>query len=158
MIHDKLTNAHLYDDKHPNFRSIFNILQAFNMSAMQDGEIELDGEYVFIKIKQITGKTKEDAKLEAHKRYIDIQLPLNGSETFGYSHIESCKKPADDFDKEKDLIFYNDQPDDYITIEPGEFIIFFPEDAHAPDITGKSDHRKMIVKVSVEPNNEKPTL
>lgn len=158
MIHDILTNAHLYDDKHPNFRSIFNILQAFNMQAMQNGHIELDGDYVFIKIKEIQGKAEGESELEAHRRYIDIQLPLTGNETFGYSDIESCKQPTSDFDSEKDIIFFHDKPDRYITVKPGEFIIFFPEDAHAPDITDDPNHRKMIVKVSVEPNQEKPTL
>lgn len=158
MIKDTLDNAHKYDALHPNFRSIFNILQALNLSALQKGHIELDGDYVFINIDEIQGKKPEDAKLEAHRRYIDIQMPLTGKETFGIKHINKCKHAKSDFDTAKDIIFYTDEPEDWINVNVGEFVIFFPEDCHAPCITEADRHQKLVVKVSVTPNMEKPTL
>lgn len=158
MIKDHINNAHRYDDLHPNFRSVLEILQSLNLDALQPGHIELDGKYVYININETNPKTKEEALLESHRQYIDIQMPLTGNETFGVKPTQECLSPIGDFDTERDIVFYNDTPHEYITLSKGEFIIFFPEDAHAPCIDTTNNHLKLIVKVSVEPNKEKPTL
>ena len=158
MIKDHINNAHQYDNLHPNFRSVLEILQSLNLDALQPGHIELDGKYVYININETNTKKKEEANLESHRRYIDIQMPLTGTETFGVKPTRGCLSPIGDFDTERDIIFYEDMPDEYITLSKGEFIIFFPEDAHAPCIDTIDNHLKLIVKISVEPNKEKPTL
>lgn len=158
MIKDHINNAHQYDDLHPNFRSVLEILQSLNLDALQPGHIELDGNYVYININETKSKNKEEAKLESHRRYIDIQMPLSGKETFGVKATTKCTNPIDEFDTERDILFYEDTPTEYITLNKGEFIIFFPDDAHAPCINTIDNHLKLIVKISVEPNKEKPTL
>ena len=158
MIKDHIDNAHQYDDLHPNFRSVLEILQSLNLDALQPGHIELDGNYVYININETKSKNKEEAKLESHRRYIDIQMPLSGKETFGVKSTTNCTNPIGEFDTERDILFYEDTPTEYITLNKGEFIIFFPDDAHAPCINTIDNHLKLIVKISVEPNKEKPTL
>lgn len=158
MIKDHINNAHQYDDLHPNFRSVLEILQSLNLNALQPGHIELDGNYVYININETKGKNKEEAKLESHRRYIDIQMPLSGKETFGVKSTTNCTNPIGEFDTERDILFYEDTPTEYVTLNKGEFIIFFPDDAHAPCINTIDNHLKLIVKISVEPNKEKPTL
>ncbi len=158
MIKDHINNAHQYDNLHPNFRSVLEILQSLNLDALQPGHIELDGNYVYININETKSKNKEEAKLESHRRYIDIQMPLSGKETFGVKSTTNCTNPIGEFDTERDILFYEDTPTEYITLNKGEFIIFFPDDAHAPCINTIDNHLKLIVKISVEPNQEKPTL
>ena len=158
MIKDHINNAHRYDDLHPNFRSVLEILQSLNLNALQPGHIELDGKYVYININETNSKTKEEALLESHRQYIDIQMPLTDTETFGIKQTSECTKPIEEFDTERDIIFYEDTPNEYITLNKGEFVIFFPEDAHAPCINTTDNHLKLIVKISDEPNKEKPTL
>jgi YhcH/YjgK/YiaL family protein len=158
MIKDHINNAHRYDDMHPNFRSVLEILQSLNLDALQPGHIELDGKYVYININTTNGQSKELARLEAHRQYIDIQMPLSGKETFGVKATNECLNPMGEFDSERDIVFYNDSPTEYFTLDKGEFIIFFPDDAHAPCIDTDENHMKLVVKISVEPNKEKPTL
>ena len=158
MIKDHINNAHKYDDLHPNFWSVMEILQSLNLDALQPGHIELDGKYVYININETQSKSETEAKLESHRKYIDIQMPLSGSETFGVGPTSECVKPIGEFDTERDIIFYEDTPTEYITLNKGEFVIFFPDDAHAPCINTTDNHLKLIVKISVEPNKEKPTL
>ena len=158
MIKDHINNAHHYDDLHPNFRSVLEILQSLNLDALQSGHIELDGNYIYININKTNSKSQEEAKLESHRRYIDIQMPITSNETFGVKPIQECLSPIGNFDTERDIVFYNDTPNEYITLSKGEFIIFFPEDAHAPCINTADNHLKLIAKISVEPNKEKPTL
>ena len=90
MIKDHINNAHYYDDLHPNFRSVLEILQSLNLDALQPGHIELDGKYVYININETNSKTKEEALLESHRQYIDIQMPLTNNETFGVKPIQEC--------------------------------------------------------------------
>ena len=158
MIKDHINNAHRYDDLHPNFRSVLEILQSLNLDALQAGHIELDGKYVYININTTKSTTKEEARLESHRQYIDIQMPLTGCETFGVRPTQECLSPIGDFDTERDIVFYEDAPSKFITLSKGEFVIFFPDDAHAPCIDTADNHLKLVVKVSVEPNKEKPTL
>ena len=158
MIKDHINNAHRYDDLHPNFRSVLEILQSLNLDALQTGHIELDGKYVYININTTKSTTKEEARLESHRQYIDIQMPLTGCETFGVRPTQECLSPIGDFDTERDIVFYEDAPSEFITLSKGEFVIFFPDDAHAPCIDTADNHLKLVVKVSVEPNKEKPTL
>ncbi len=158
MIRDNLNNAHQYDDLHPNFHTIFEILQSLNLDALQPGHIELDGKYVYINIGETENKTKDEAKLESHRQYIDIQMPLSGNETFGVKPTNQCTNPIGEFDTERDFIYYEDAPDEYITLCKNEFVIFFPDDAHAPCINTADNHLKLVAKVSIEPNKEKPTL
>lgn len=158
MIKDNIQNAHNYDHLHQNFRSVFEILQALNLDALIAGHIELDGKYIYINISETKGKTPNEAKLESHRQYIDIQMPLSGNETFGFKPTNNCSIPIAEFDTERDIIFYEDTPQEFFTLTKGEFAIFFPEDAHAPLITDCNKHLKLVVKVSVEPNKEKPTL
>ena len=93
MIKDHINNAHHYDDLHPNFRSVLEILQSLNLDALQPGHIELDGKYVYININETKSKSETEAKLESHRKYIDIQMPLSGSETFGVGPTSECVKP-----------------------------------------------------------------
>ena len=66
----------------------------------------------------------------------------------GWTSIEHCTNEIDSYNPEKDIIFYADKPTTYITVNPGEFVIFFPEDGHAPAI-GNGPIKKAVVKVLV---------
>lgn len=158
MIRDNIQNAHRYDDMHKYFRIIFEILQSLNYEALQDGYIELDGKYAFIDIKTVNGVNQKEAKLKSHRRYIDIQMPLTGIETIGLKQTKDCTNIFAKYDEECDTELYSDIPDNYETLNPGDFIILFPEDAHVSCITPSIAHQKLVVKVSIIPNAERPTL
>ena len=49
---------------------------------------------------------------------------------------------------QKDIRFYDDVPQTYYEVTPGQFTLLFPEDAHAP-MVGEGTIRKVIVKVRV---------
>jgi len=158
MIHDKIENGHKYDGLHKNFRMVMEILQSLNLAELQPGHIELDGKYVYINVDEVNGKRREEAKIEAHRRYIDIQVPISGKEVMGVMPMAELKDITMQYDEEKDVMFYGDEITRWVTVEPGEFVVFFPEDGHAPLVECGEGHKKLVVKISVEPNKEKPTL
>jgi len=48
------------------------------------------------------------AKLEAHRRYIDIQLVLDGTDEMGWKPLSDCHDPVSDYSTERDIRFFND--------------------------------------------------
>lgn len=158
MIKDRLENGHSYDSLHKNMRMVMEILQSLNLQELQPGHIELDGKYVYINVDEVNGRSRGEAKIEAHKKYIDIQMPISGKEVMGFMPVSELKDVTMPYDEAKDVIFFGDRITHWETVEPGEFIIFFPEDGHAPLVECGTAHRKLVVKISVAPNNEKPTL
>jgi biofilm protein TabA len=148
MILDSLKNITASESLNPRFKQAFEYIKNNDLSKMEPGKVILDGDYLFISIMEIEGKLPEVAKMEAHKKYIDIQVVLVGQETMGWTAIENCIHEIDPYNADKDIIFYTDKPTTYLTVNPGEFAIFFPEDGHAPAI-GSGLIKKAVVKVLV---------
>jgi len=148
MILDSLKNAYLYYPLHPGFKTAFEFLQNNSLKKMPDGRQEIDGDRVFLTLSSVTGKGKKGVRLEAHRRYIDIQLSLKGKECIGWSALSRCKENDGQFDTEKDCGFWRDKPQSWLVLKPGTFVIFFPEDAHAP-LAAKGNSRKAVFKVVV---------
>ena len=129
MIFDSLKNSALYYPVSPRLEKAFGFIASTDWETMEPGIHELDG------------------KLEIHDAYIDIQVLIRGEqETFGWSERADLRKPLGEFDAGKDIQFFDDEPQTFYTLRPGQFTILFPEDGHAPMI-GEGDVRKIIVKV-----------
>lgn len=90
----------------------------------------------------------EKARLEAHRRYIDIHVPLKSTETIGWAPVRSLAYPHGEYDPDRDILFFGDSAHSMLRVHPGQLAVFFPEDAHAPNI-GLGTHRKLCVKILV---------
>lgn len=146
MVIDSLDNAAYYYTMHKRFESAFNFLKTINFKSFLDGTFEVDGNDIKCIISSNELKSKEDAILETHKKYIDIHIPLSQAETFGWKSSESLNKGIDGYDAEKDLELYDDKPSSYFTLLVEEFAIFFPQDGHAP-LIGEGEIKKIIFKI-----------
>ncbi len=148
MITASLKDFHRYTNLHHLFPKVEEFLKTFTFGKAGE-RIQLEAEKLILIQSIDNAKTKENAFLEAHNRYIDIQICLEGNETMGYRSRSDCKSQKSAFDNEKDLIFYDDKPASYINVAAGSFAIFFPEDCHAP-LIGEGQIRKIIFKVEIE--------
>lgn len=148
MVLDSLKNCDAYVALHPLFKQAFDFLNQNDLSSMEPGKTVLIEGKLTVSIMEVEGKTPENAKLEAHQRYIDIQTVISGSEAHGWLPIEACKQETAPYNAEKDIVFFTDTPTSRIAVQPGEFVIFFPEDGHAPCI-GQGPIKKAVVKVLV---------
>jgi len=148
MILDSLQNAGLYETIHPRFKQAFDFLRNTDLLALPLGKKELDGPNLLINVFEITGKTSETARLETHNRYIDIQIPLTAPETMGWLAGTELKEVSDDYNQDKDITFFADKASTFVTVNPLEFVVFFPEDGHQPGIC-EGKLRKIVVKVLV---------
>lgn len=93
--------------------------------------------------------SREKASMEAHRRYIDIHVPLKTTETIGWAPTADMTYPRGEYDADRDVAFFGDSAHSMLHVRPGQIAVFFPEDAHAPNI-GLGSHRKLCVKILVE--------
>lgn len=148
MILAKLSDSQRYEAMHPLFHQAFDYILSHDFSSVPAGRIELDGERLFINVCETELVSPDSQKLEVHRRYIDIHVPLLRTETIGWKHI-SCLGPSEaPFDEAGDYALYADTQVVHIPVCPGEFMAVFPEDAHAP-LIGEGHQKKLIVKVWV---------
>ena len=147
MVIDKIENIEKYSDLNPLFAQAIEFLKSTDLNAHEVGkEVLKEGELI-VSFAQTRPKTKEEARLETHDKFIDIQIPLSGVEVMGYTPRTDL--PEEEYSEEKDITFYGGLAQDYLTVKPGMFAIFFPQDAHAPGVT-PDGVKKVIVKVKVQ--------
>lgn len=146
MVIDKIENLEKYASLNPLFSQAIEFLKSTDLNAHEIGKVKLQGDDLVVNFAQARPKTKEEAKLETHNRFIDIQIPLDGVEVMGYT--PRADLPDAEYNPEKDITFYLGLAESYLTIKPGMFAIFFPEDGHAPGVT-PDGVKKVIVKVLV---------
>jgi biofilm protein TabA len=150
MIIDTLSNAGRYTALHPLFSKAFEYIRSQNLNTIDPGNYEIvDGLRAIISDKPGMTAAESEAKFECHNKNIDIQFCIRGSEQFGWKPRSACKNPKGEYNEEKDVLFYNDAPDMHFQLSDGQFVIFFPEDVHAPMI-GEGLIRKLVMKVIYE--------
>ena len=147
MIFDTINQLDKYTTVHPLFPEAVAFLKRDDLLDLEDGRHDIQGDDIYAIIARDSGKSPEDAKLEVHNRYIDIQVILSGIDSIGWKAREDCIDEVDDFNKDKDIQFYNDVPDTRVEVGTMQFAIFFPADAHAPMVSDGFLH-KIVVKIA----------
>ncbi|MCR5642962.1 MAG: YhcH/YjgK/YiaL family protein [Prevotella sp.] len=146
MIIDTINNLCKYVGMNPLFADVVAFLDENDLNTLGAGKHFIKDKDLFVNIQEAKGRSQEEAVLETHVKMIDIQIPLDGEETFGYTPL--CDLPPFEYNAEKDITKYGDiQAQTYVTVKPGQMAIFFPQDGHAPCITDKAGIRKAIFKV-----------
>lgn len=148
MIIDKIQKSLLYENLHPGFAKAFDFIRKTDFSKLVDGKYEIDGDNIFALVQEYKTKDKVKAKLEGHRKYIDIQYLHSGVELIAYANLENQIVISDD--EEKDLAFYEGDGS-FIKLESQMFAIFFPQDLHMPGIklTNANKVKKIVIKVKV---------
>ena len=147
MIVDALSNWSRYAQLHPLFATAFAFLTATDLQRMPPGRQDLEGDRLSVSIDHVQGAGRERARLEAHRRYIDIQIAFEGTDEIGWRPLGDCHAIDEPYDLARDIGFWSDRPDSWILLPPGRFAVFFADDAHAP-LAGSGAVRKAVMKVA----------
>ena len=148
MILGNLKHTDRIENLHPKFKQLFDYVKNTDLLLVPTGRIELDGEHLFINNVAPQCIEKEKQVLEVHHRYIDVHILLDGKETIGWKAIEDVQEEIKSFSEEEDCALYADRGTTYVDLLPGQFMIVYPEDPHAP-IIGEGIIRKLIGKVEL---------
>jgi YhcH/YjgK/YiaL family protein len=146
MIIDTIDNLGKYVALNPLFADVVEYLKNNDLQTMEVGKYPIKDKDLFLNLSLAKQRTKDTAFLETHINMIDIQIPITCAETFGYTPLEDL--PDFDYNAEKDITKYGDtKAQTYVTVNPGQMAIFFPQDGHAPCIIEKEEIKKAIFKV-----------
>lgn len=130
------------------FAEALEYIRNNDLASMECGSYEIDGRNLFVNIVEKDLKDLSEARLEVHDKYIDIQVPLSGEESFGVQLRDRCKEAEGLMDAEGDILFFNDKITRTLTLKAGEMLAFGPDIAHAP-LIGSGTIKKAIFKVRV---------
>lgn len=150
MILDRIENKDCYVAAHPLFREAFAFIEEYLKNPGEPGTYEICGTDLYAKVQDY--ETREEGAFEVHDRYIDIQFMVDGVEKVEYVNRKKLGA-AVRHNVEADVLFFKDGEDcvDFL-LTPGEFAIFFPDDAHKPSQKAGTAAlvRKMVLKVKVK--------
>ena len=145
---DRLEHIGRFADISDAFAKAVDFLKRTDLGSLAAGRHDIDGDNCFAIVNDSAELVPPcERKIEFHRRYFDIQIPLTGEETYGLAELDASA--VGEFDTEKDIGFVG-QKTVPVTLRPGEFAVFFPEKcAHAPacSLSVPRTIRKIVVKI-----------
>ena len=149
MILDTLDNAAALARLSPAFADAAAFLAAGGLADLEPGRFDVGTRGVSVIVACGGARRADEGRLEAHRRFADIQVLLAGRESIGWRPLAACRQPDAAYDPATDLQFFADPPQAWLPLEPEQFAVFWPSDAHLPQV-GEGKMRKLVVKVPVE--------
>ena len=146
MIVDSIAGFERYLKFHPRFEAAYHYLRQTDLMSLEPGSYPINDDELYCNIYEGPCRPLEEAPLEVHDSYIDIQVVLAGVEIFGWCDRSRCEAKDVNYDASEDIAYLKDKPEVYISMSPGQLVVFFPHDAHAPLIGGDSV-KKAVIKV-----------
>ena len=146
MILDTLDRLECYGNISPLMGKVIDFFRKTDLAKLTPGRIVLQGDDLFVNVNSQDAQTRDEVPIEAHKEYIDIQVPISSDEEMGFISAEFLPTPSVPYSTEKDVAFYPGLCDTYLNVKKGMFTVFFPGEGHAPAIT-KDGILKLIVKI-----------
>jgi len=151
MILDILPQWHRYAPLNPRFARAFTFLEAVT-PEIADGRHDIEGDAAYALVQRYRTRPVADPRLEAHRRFIDIQYLVAGRELIFWSSLATLAEATVPYDQVKEAALFA-AVDGMVPVRlaAGQFAIFFPADAHAPCCVwdGPEDVVKVVVKVAV---------
>lgn len=122
-----------------------------NFAEVNNGEYEIDGRDVFVRINTYATEDKINKKPEAHNQYIDVQYLGAGEEIIYFTPRRAEHIVVEDHANESDLLFYEEiEEKDHVVLQTGDFAVFFPWELHRPGCStknGMQEVQKIVVKI-----------
>jgi YhcH/YjgK/YiaL family protein len=148
MIFDTIENYARYAGLGSNLFAALKFLRENDLAALPVGRQELDGDKLYLLAQEYTTKPVEAGRWEAHRKYIDIQYMVSGSERMGFANLRTMQ--LGEYNPEKDFQALTGSGN-FVDVFHGSFAIFFPEDAHMPTLAvgAPEQVRKVVMKVKI---------
>lgn len=145
MVYDSLNNFGMYRCLHPHFADVLDFLKKHEdaLPALISESYDINSSGAFASVSEYESKPESEGFLEYHRKYIDIQIVVAGKEKIGIARKDHCRDLG--YEEERDLGKL-DGIADFITMDVSNFAVFFPQDAHIPQISC-SDQREKVKKV-----------
>ena len=96
--------------------------------------------------------TKLQSRFEAHRKMVDIQIVVSGTELINFAYINDNFVVEEPYDEMRDIMFMKGGVKDTVLLRAGDACIIGPELAHMPGmaVNGSSHVKKIVLKIPVE--------
>lgn len=137
--------------------SIFTWLATTDPTQMEPSNNAMQWSHAYVKVLNQALRTPENCQWEQHRRTIDLQWDVTGSERYHLTHSPECLVPRNDYNEKKDVQNFGWDKKAIPTAaqclvldsDPGHFYLFFPNDIHQATGIGQQPctPRKVVVKI-----------
>ena len=150
MVLDKIQNINIYQGISQGLDKALAYIKNTDFNELPIGKHEIEGDDIFVILKDLQTKQVDGHLMESHLKYIDVQYVIEGEEQMGVT-MRNNQDPKKAYDAVDDYMLF-DESYDIITVKQGMFAIFFPDDIHMPEITTGEPSRvkKAVVKVKIQ--------
>ena len=150
MVLDTIENAAKYLHLGDGIAKALSYIRQNDVAAFEPGRYEIDNDRLVMLVFEYSNKTTDKHKLEGHRRYIDLQYWVSGSELMGHD-ILNAQPLVEDYNEKADYAFYNCNAS-FTRLSPGMFVIYYPTDLHTAvtDPQAESKVKKIVFKIRVE--------
>lgn len=152
MIKNSLKYTKNYYNLSNKIKLALEYLEKNDLKVFDNGRYDILGDDVYVNVQDYTSKPETQGKWEAHKKYIDIQFMIKGTERIGVGEIDNYQT-TEAYNESKDLEFLAVANDNYqfINMNENDFIILYPQDVHMPQIAMNTPSyvKKAVVKISI---------
>lgn len=142
MILTTIDRLGMYAGAIPHWGRLEAFLTSTDLASLPVGRIEIDADRLFAIVAEDMARS-DRPDLEAHRRYVDVQMAIEGTFDILWRPLSACSVLRTPYDADADILFMSDEPSDRITVRPGVAAVLHPDDAHAPQ--PPADRVKKIV-------------
>ncbi|MGL4854517.1 MAG: YhcH/YjgK/YiaL family protein [Lentisphaeria bacterium] len=148
MIYDSLASMKNYYKGNQAWDKVINFIESLSTTS-ETGKHVIDGDLLFAFVSRYNTRSAEGAEMETHQRYIDVQILLEGTELIGFEPFDSGCSSTVPHSMENDIAFFTPGKYDTVTLRPGVFGVFYPDEFHMPQLNA-GDESKPVMKVVVK--------
>lgn len=133
----------------PFAQDIVDFMNEFKKSDMQPGRYDIHGDDLFAAVSRYDTEPNVDRQFENHKKYIDLQIVLDGKEEIHWADTDSLTQVSEEFSKGGDIAFYTGASMGYVLLGGDQCAVFFEEDAHMPNVLHEKSENvlKVVFKI-----------
>ena len=146
---DKEQFAKQYHLNQAAWDKAFAFLKNTDLKSLSNGRHTIDGTNVYAIVTEAPTKDYDKTAFESHLKFIDLQYVIAGEESMAKTAV-SYVTVNNAYDEKADIAFYTGEGKIY-AVPAGTFMLFFPSDAHRPNITpgGNKVVKKIVIKINV---------
>lgn len=151
MIYAKNADALAYRGIHPSLDLALEHITPEFLAALRDNQrVELKGDLVYCTRFTYETIPQEESFFEAHRRYLDIHIMVEGEERVDVNRPEDLN--LTDAQEGNDFYAYQGESWHSTVLKPGEFLVVFPGDAHRikVQVDGPKTVSKAVFKVCID--------
>lgn len=137
----------------PYAKDIMSFVENFKKTDMAPGRYDIHSDDLFAAVSRYDTEPREQRKFESHRKYIDLQIVLDGNEEMDWAPIDSLNMTDNGFERGDDIAFYEGAELSTVILGGDQCAVLFPEDGHKPNIMHKNIGNVLKIVFKVRQHN-----